>query len=126
MNKMQKRFLGFLGGCVPVRLLFVVIAYHISTDYLPIMGGLAILPVLGWLSIYFLGLRKSGLETQGQPIWWNTLRPVHALLYGIFIYLAFNQSKEAWIPLLVDVMMGLTAFLIYHGVERNYSKIISI
>ena len=123
MNKIQKRFIMFIFGCILTRALLVALAYNLDKTKLKIMGIIAIIPALGWLYLYFTGSRKTGLETQGGEIWWDKLRPIHAILYLIFAYLAIINNEYAWIPLLVDVMFGFTVFLIYHGIEKNYSKL---
>ena len=30
-----------------------------------------------------MNLRKTGLEVFGDKIWWNNLRPIHGILYGL-------------------------------------------
>jgi len=78
------------------------------------MGALAVIPAIGFLTIYFGGLRKTGAEVFGERIWWNDLRPVHGFLYALFAILALQRNRLAWIVLLVDVLIGLTAFIMYH------------
>ena len=107
----KKRFLLF-SICILVRYLFVIIVNKIDKKYLPYLGLLALLPVFGFLYFYFIGNRKKG--ALGQKIWWNNLRPIHAMLYLTFAYLAINRSKDSYKPLLIDVIIGLSAFLYYH------------
>ena len=123
MNIVQKRFMAFLFGCITVRSLFVWISYKISPKYLPYLGFLALFPALGFLFIFFGGYRKTGGETFGQKIWWNDLRPIHAALYLCFTYLAINKNKKSFIPLLIDVIIGLIAFLMYHYHNGSYKKL---
>lgn len=123
MNILQKRFFGFLLACIPLRLLFVYIAKNISIGYLPYLGLVAVIPAIGFLIIYFGGYRKSGGETFGQTIWWNHLRPIHAFLYLYFSYLALNKNKKAFIPLLIDVIIGLFSFIIYHFNSGSFKKL---
>ena len=123
MNILQKRFLAFLLACIPMRFLFVYIAKKISPVYLPYLGLLALFPALGFLIIYFGGYRKKGGETFGQKIWWNNLRPIHAILYICFSYLAINKNKNAFMPLLIDVVIGLFSFMIYHFYAGSFAKI---
>ena len=59
------------------------------------------------LVIFLTGSRKTGQEVFGNKIWWNNLRPVHAILYTLFAYNAINKNKEVWIYLLIDVIIGL-------------------
>ena len=120
MNNMQKRVLMFLIGCIGIRTLFVIIAKNISANYLKYLGYLALVPAFGFIYIYLTGSRKSGAETFGEKIWWNNLRPIHSLLYFLFAYNAINGNKNAWIYLLVDVLVGLISFLIHHYLNGDF------
>ena len=124
MNTIQKRFLAFLLLCIPVRIGFVFIAKKVDKKYLPYLGYLAILPAIGFAYIYIFGKRKTGGETFGQKIWWNNLRPLHSILYFIFAYLALKKSNNAYIPLLLDVIIGLISFVIYHYSVGSFRKLI--
>jgi hypothetical protein len=114
MNNIQKRLLIFLIGCIGMRTAFVIIAKKISLDYLPFLGYLAILPALGFTYIFITGSRTTGPEVIGEKIWWNNLRPIHAILYGTFAYLAITKNSNAWRVLLLDVVLGLVSFLVHH------------
>tara|TARA_B100000131_G_scaffold300802_1_gene322472 strand:+ start:16 stop:390 length:375 start_codon:yes stop_codon:yes gene_type:complete len=124
MNTIQKRFLAFLLLCIPVRIGFVFIAKKVDIKYLPYLGYLAILPAIGFAYIYIFGKRKTGGETFGQKIWWNNLRPLHSILYFIFAYLALKKSNNAYIILLLDVIIGLISFVIYHYSVGSFRKLI--
>jgi hypothetical protein len=104
-----------------VRSLFVVIAKYIDIKYLPYLGYLALLPAIGFIYIFLTGIRKSGPETFGDKIWWNNLRPVHAILYLLFAYNAIIGNQSAWIYLFIDVLIGLISFLIYHYVKGDFT-----
>jgi hypothetical protein len=110
----QKRIFLFLFGCIGLRTLFVYVAKNIDKKYLPQLGYLALIPVIGWLYIYFVGSRNSGPEVFGGKIWWNELRVPHAMLYTLFAIYAIQKKSFSWIPLLIDVLLGLTAFTVYH------------
>jgi hypothetical protein len=118
-NILLKRILLFLFGCITVRLLLVYLAKTLSTKYLQYMGVIALLPAFGFAYIYVTGSRKTGTEVFGDKIWWNNLRPIHSLLYFTFAYLAITSSTKAYIPLLIDVTIGLVAFLVYHLYSRK-------
>jgi hypothetical protein len=64
--------------------------------------------------IFLTGIRKTGFEVFGEKIWWNNLRPVHALLYTLFAYNAIHKNKNSWMFLLADVVFGLLSFLWHH------------
>ena len=122
MNQFKQRFLMFLIGCIGLRLLFAIIAKYINTNYLKYLGYLALLPAIGFLYIFLTGARKTGPETFGAKIWWNNLRPVHSLLYFLFAYNAIIGNKQAWVYLLLDVLLGLISFLVHHYVNGDFSR----
>lgn len=124
MKIIQKRFLAFLFLCIPVRIAFVFTAKNINVNYLPYLGYLGMLPALGFFHIFVFGMRKSGGETFGQQIWWNNLRPIHSALYFIFAYLAINKNKNAYIPLLIDVIFGFISFIVYHYIVGSFSELL--
>ena len=120
----QKRFLLFLVGCIGVRMLLVYIAKQASTNLLSIMGYVALLPAIGFAYIFMTNSRQTGAEVFGEKIWWNHLRPVHALLYGLFAFSAITKNKHAWKFLGVDVLLGVIAFLHHHTVNGNINKLL--
>ena len=109
-----KRMLMFLIGCMGARLGFTYAAYRFP-ELLPWLGLFALAISVGFTLIYINGWRKTGVETGGQAIWWNDLRPVHAFMYGLFAVLAFKGVKEhAWKVLLLDTIIGFLAFVQHH------------
>jgi hypothetical protein len=123
MKDIQKRFILFLLGCIGIRTLFVILAKN-NPKYLPYMGYLAILPALGFTYIYLTNSRDTGAEVFGDRIWWNDLRPVHALLYASFAYSAINKYENSWMILLADVLIGLVGFLTHHYNSNSFSKLL--
>jgi len=123
MNDLQKRFALFLIGCIGTRSLFVYIAKNISLKYLPYLGFLALLPAFGFTYIFLTGARKTGAEVFGEKIWWNDLRPLHALFYTLFASMAIMGNKFAWVWLLIDVLVGLTSFLFFHYKNGDFYKL---
>ena len=107
----------FLIFCIGIRTLFVVLAKYLDKKYLPYMGYIAIAIGLGFSTIYLTGSRNKGILD--QPVWWDNLRPLHALLYFIFAYLAITKNNNAWVPLLIDVIIGLFSFLIFHRIKGD-------
>lgn len=107
------RMLVFLLGCIGVRLGFVVLAkVWLPTatptfQWVAALGAMAL--VAGWVYIYRYNARPSGIEAGGR-IWWNELRPLHASLWASFAILALTQPQYAYIPLLLDVVIGLAAW----------------
>lgn len=114
MNPQQKRILLFLFGCIGTRSLLVYTAKNINIELLKYMGYIALLPAIGFIYIYLTDARKTGPEVFGDKIWWNNLRPIHGLIYFLFAFNALTGNNCAWIYLLIDVLIGLTSFLLYH------------
>ena len=123
MNTIQKRFLLFLFGCIGTRTLFVFLAKNASKTYLQYMGYLSILPAIGFFYLFFTGSRKTGPEVFGDKIWWNNVRPIHGLMYSLFAYHAINGNSFAWIYLLIDVIIGLASFLIFHYYSNSFTML---
>lgn len=124
MNNIQKRFLLFIFGCIFVRTLFAIVAKYINIKYLPYFGYLAIVPAIGFFYIYLTDSRKTGAEVFGDKIWWNNLRPVHGILYSLFAYNAINKNPNSYIYLLIDVILGLLSFLIFHYYNGDFNKLL--
>ena len=123
MNTIQKRFLLFLVGCIGTRSLLVYLAKNVNTTNLKYMGYLSLLPAIGFFYLFFTGSRKTGQEVFGDKIWWTNLRPVHGFLYFLFSYNAINGNPNAWIYLLVDVIIGLISFLSFHYYNNDFTKL---
>jgi len=124
MNNIQKRFLLFLIGCMGARFMLVYLAKETNKTFLMYMGYIAIIPALGFFYLYFSGKRQTGDEVFGDKIWWNKLRPIHGLLYSLFAYNAIIGNNNSWKYLLVDVLVGLSSFLIYHYNNGDFSKLL--
>jgi hypothetical protein len=86
MNLLKFRFFLFLIGCIGSRVLFTIFAAYSSGWVLIMCGVLALIPVLGWFYLTFLGERNTGFEVLGNLIWWKNLRVIHMLLWGFFAY----------------------------------------
>ena len=56
-NQKSNSILYFLLGCIPVRIIIILIAIYINKDYLPYYGVILLGPMLGFLYLYFRNLR---------------------------------------------------------------------
>lgn len=115
MKSFQFRVLLFLFGCIFIRIMFIIIAKYINPKKLPYLGAIALIPAVGFTVIFLADWRKKGPEVFGDQIWWNDLRPVHAALYLAFALFAFKKNRNSWIPLLIDVTIGIFSFLWFHN-----------
>lgn len=131
LSNTAKRYMLFLGGCVVSRLLlaYMVYKYHnhpFMVKAFPYIGVLALLVSVGFMYQHISGTRTTGPEVFGDKIWWDSIRPVHALMYTTFAMFAMVNTKEtrkyAFMPLLIDVMFGLVAFVSYHGSAKYIIK----
>ena len=100
-------------ACLAARIGLVVAAKLVPRKWLPWMGAVALLPVLGFLAL-FAGLWRCGNGAFGQRILWNGMRSVHATAFLVFAILAFVRSPWAYVPLAADVALGAVAFGVHH------------
>jgi hypothetical protein len=98
--------------CIIVRFLLVILAKYIDKHILQILGYISLIPAIGFIYLYLFNKRKTGLEVGGKKIWWNKLRPIHGILYLLFSIYAIKKEEFAWIPLLIDVILGIIFYVI--------------
>lgn len=123
LNNIQTRFLLFIFGCIGSRLALTVVSAYATGWFLMLLGFVALIPVIGWFYIIFIGKRDTGAEVLGDKIWWKSLRPVHMLLWFCFAWMAIHRNPMSWIVLLIDTLFGLSAFLVYHGSQGNFREL---
>ena len=107
----------FLCACIPFRNSLTMLAFAFRRALPWWVGGLALIPAVGFFVIFAFGLRKTGMETGGKPIGWNYLRPVHGLFWlGFACTVLFLRDimGGAWIWLALDTMLGLAAFVAHY------------
>lgn len=102
----------FLIGCIGVRLAISLLAKYIGEKMnwaLPYLGIVALIPAIGFITIFLGNLRKNGAEAGGR-IWWNNMRPIHGVMYLLFSLFAIKKKSFSWRVLLIDVLIGLVAW----------------
>lgn len=110
-----KRILLFIFGCIAVRLSLVWAAANVRDEWLLYMGIAALAVAVGFIIIHQYGLRQTGPEVFGESIWWDNMRPIHALMYATFFILAVTGRRSpAWKVLLLDAILGFVAFAKFH------------
>jgi len=114
MNDLNKRFVLFLLLCIPIRVYLAYFAKVLSKQSVYYMGLLMTIPAVVMMYLYLTKQRQTGAETFGAPIWWNYLRPIHAILLLSFSFMALSKYSYSYIPLVVDVIVGFSFFMINH------------
>jgi hypothetical protein len=114
MNNLQKRYLLFLFGCIPTRLLLVYIAKYGSKELIKLLAYISLIISFTFMYLYLTNKRQTGVEVFGDKIWWNKIRPIHSIFYLLFAIYVFNNNPNAWIFLLIDAIFGLLSFIFFH------------
>ena len=116
--KENPQMIYFLFGCIPSRILLIIIAKFIADKKvtLPLMGFISLIISFVFAFLYMFNLRQGKqLETFGKDLWWNSVRPIHSALYLLFaLYAIKGQQDIAWVFLLLDLLVAITAFVIHY------------
>ena len=112
----KSRLLRFFLLCIPVRLAIVVAAFFLGKKkkqaWYTMLVGLAVLAIGIGLCV-FQYLRDTGKREKvgfaGGEVYWNSY--VHGSIWIVAALLIFLAPKYAWIPLLIDVILGLSLAL---------------
>ena len=114
-KNVKSRMLIFLVFCIGARLGLAYLAKNIHNAYLTVYSLIIGIIGVSFLFLFVTGLRKTGAETGGNAIWWTKLRPIHGILYVLAAGLLFYRHR-CWGSkvIIVDTLIGLTAFLHHH------------
>jgi len=102
----------FIFGCIPARLLLVLLIYKINQKYLPYFSIFLFAIGISFIYLYITNSRLNAPEAGGKT-WWKNLRPVHGILYLLAAILSMMKNRLAALILLIDVIFGTGAFLIH-------------
>lgn len=119
MNDIQKRFVLFLFFCIPLRLFIAYSVY--KRDHVDLFKFILLFIGLGFVRNYALDLRKNGFF--GGEIWWNNLRPLHALNYLLAAYMLHKNIKRPEYVILFDTIVGFLKFLSYYIKTDNIDQL---
>ena len=102
--------------CLIVRTVLIYLAYlsvkSANSIYSLVFSLIYLTFCVGFLYQFIFKPRKKGVFD--EYIWWDYLRPVHALIYLYVSYLIYKKNM-AFIPVLVaDNLIGLTGHVFYH------------
>lgn len=104
----------FLLACIPTRIVLAILPQKIPENYLPIFGILLGIISISFLYLYFSNKRLNAFEAGGKT-WWHSIRLVHGMLFATAAIYCFQKSKLASLPLALDVLLGLSAFIYFHS-----------
>ena len=115
---MNRNTVLFLSVCIPIRI-FIIYAVKdlIPYDILPYLSIILFIMGVGFARRFYNHTSTERGFFKGT-VWWNDARPIHALLYIVAAFVALFDPKNTWIPLLIDVIVGICTF-IYKRVLHN-------
>tara|TARA_B110000285_G_scaffold108130_1_gene122835 strand:- start:1279 stop:1626 length:348 start_codon:yes stop_codon:yes gene_type:complete len=113
MFSIEKRYISFLLLCIPLRIILAIIPLYLDKKYLQFYGMLISLVMINFFYLYFNNLRLNAPEGGGTT-WWADFRLLHASLYMCAVIYALQRKRTAWVPLVIDVIVGLILFLHRH------------
>lgn len=100
----------FLVGCIPTRIILALMPMYISPEWLYYYSFVLFAIAFSFLFLFFFNMRQNAFEGGGIT-WWAKYRIIHGLLYLIAAIYAINKNRLAWIPLTLDVIIGLLIFI---------------
>jgi hypothetical protein len=114
----KDRLLTFGFGCVLVRSLIAFLANHLGSKHdkrlLQFLGiGYVLFSIYFFFQYVSYDPQVTHVGVFWGPVWWNDLRLVHSMIYGVFAALAISKASYAWILLGMDVLLGVLS-VIYH------------
>lgn len=103
--------ISFLFGlCIAIRFSIAFAVYKMyNTNYSKYLSIILLIMGLGFIYQYMAKVRKVGAF--GQKIWWHNYRPIHAILYILGGVLLYMKNKYAFIPILLDTIIGIIVYL---------------
>tara|TARA_R110002111_G_scaffold86951_7_gene136201 strand:+ start:966 stop:1310 length:345 start_codon:yes stop_codon:yes gene_type:complete len=103
----DKSILLFFLLCIPARLLLAYLSTRLSKEHLKMFGVILLLISLAFFYLYFTNSRLDAQESSTGKTWWAPYRAIHASLYLVASIYALQGKQLAWIPLVIDVVVGL-------------------
>lgn len=109
----QHRIFYFLFLCITIRTLFVVMSLNMPKKYFRLFGTFTLGIGLTMLYLYISNRRLDAPEGGGTT-WWARYRWIHGLLYVIASLYLLSGNRTAYVPLTIDVIIGLVLFSRQH------------
>jgi hypothetical protein len=118
----------FVFGCLGVRAALTYVAeQYYASKWIPLLALFCAAVGFGMLFLWATGGRRSAPESSAPDgkVWWDSLRPVHGLLWlfaGIALsplssskttQMLVGPPSAAWYYLGLDTLLGAVAYLVY-------------
>lgn len=113
MLSIETRYIYFLLLCIPLRIILAIIPFYLDKKYFHFYGIFLSLIMISFFYLYFNNLRLNASEGGGTT-WWADFRLIHASLYMCACIYAFQRKRIAWVPMIIDVLLGIVLFLHHH------------
>lgn len=107
MDTRTRNLLFFL-VCIPLRVGIALAASVYAIDY-PIAS--AVLGGLVAVSFMYKAITQDTIGVFGGNAWWAEMRLAHATLYAAFAGMALMGEPASFVPLVLDVAMGVLCAL---------------
>jgi len=113
MLEKKERILYFLGGCITLRTIIAILPLYLPEEWLFYFGLVLFVIGISFLYLYFNNLRLQAPEGGGIT-WWANFRLLHGALYLVAAQYSLKKQRIGWIPLTMDVILGLLLFINKH------------
>lgn len=109
----NQRIMYFIFGCLLVRTIIAILPIYLPYEWFSYLGTILLAIGVYFLCLYFNDLRLYAPEGGGIT-WWANFRLLHGALYLVAAHYLLKKQRIAWIPLTMDVILGLLLFLSNH------------
>ena len=95
--------------CLIVRSLLA----YFAMEYNEIILYFTTIAGLSFWALYLFNLRQTAEESSAtdKKVWWSNWRWVHGTLYLLFSWLYYKGNTDAYLLLVIDVILGLLIWL---------------
>jgi len=117
MLEKNQRIMYFLFGCITLRTIIAILPIYLPYEWFPYLGTILLAIGTTFIYLYFNNLRLYAPEGGGIT-WWANFRLLHGALYLVAAHYLLQKQRIAWIPLTMDVILGLLLFLFNHKIIK--------